>query len=130
MLLSAPETISATGFAAAGVETAAVGSAMGGSGPVSVDIRERGTTLTPPAAGVFRSSLLQSGQVGRATEDVRTLTGLSKVRARQDAERARKGPAARGYSGVSEPSTRFRLEAFSWTSFFIGRPDFRSTTRD
>lgn len=117
---SAPETIDATGSAASGAETGAVGSAVAGAAPVSDDIRQRGTTLAPPAAGVSGSSLLRPGQVGGATGAVRTLTRLPKVQARRDAERARTGPAARGCSGVSEPSTRFRLEAFSSSDEFFG----------
>ena len=117
---SAPETIDATGSAASGAETGAVGSAVAGAAPVSDDIRQRGTTLAPPAAGVSGSSLLRPGQVGGATGAVRTLTRLPQVQARRDAERARTGPAARGCSGVSEPSTRFRLEAFSSSDEFFG----------
>lgn len=118
---SAPETIDATGSAASGAETGAVGSAVAGAAPVSDDIRQRGTTLAPPAAGVSGSSLLRPGQVGGATGAVRTLTRLPKVRARRDAERARTGPAARGCSGVSEPSTS--------RSVFLERRVFRSSAK-
>lgn len=118
---SAPETIDATGSAASGAETGAVGSAVAGAAPVSDDIRQRGTTLAPPAAGVSGSSLLRPGQVGGATGAVRTLTRLPKVRARRDAERARTGPAARGCSGVSESSTP--------RSVFLERRVFRSSAK-
>ena len=116
---SAPETIDATGSAASGAETGAVGSAVAGAAPVSDDIRQRGTTLAPPAAGVSGSSLLRPGQVGGATGAVRTLTRLPKVRARRDAERARTGPAARGCSGVSESSTPRKKRFPRATSFSV-----------